>query len=86
MTREEARAKVEAFNAELNDYRNNKMLEELGVKDNQKVSANEWFSLYNKAYNLLNKYYEKGKAVQTKCRADGHDVKMNMQSYELTLY
>lgn len=86
MTREEAQAKVNARNEELKNYKEHEMLETLGVKDGQKVSANEWFSLWNQAYNLLDTYYKKGIVILEECRADGHDVKINMQTYELTLY
>ena len=86
MTREEAQAKVNAHNEELKNYTEHEMLETLGVKEGQKVSANEWFSLWNQAYNLLDTYYKKGIAILEECRADGHDVKINMQTYELTLH
>ena len=86
MTREQAQAKVNAHNEELKNYKENEMLETLGVKDGQKVSDAKWFALYNEAYNLLDKYYRKGIAILEECRADGHDVKMNMQTYELTLH
>lgn len=86
MTREQAMAKVNAYNAELKDYTENGLYEELGVDKNKKVNGGEWFKLWNKAYNLLYKYYEIGSAVQSECRACGHDVKMNMQSYELILH
>lgn len=86
MTREEAQAKVNAHNEELKNYKEHEMLETLGVKEGQKVSANEWFSLWNQAYNLLDTYYKKGIVILEECRADGHDVKINMQTYELTLY
>lgn len=86
MTREQAQAKVDTFNEELRNYKENEMLKELGVEEGKKLSANEWFSIWNKAYNLLEKYYNKGSLVQDACRVHGHDVKMNMQTYELTLY
>ena len=86
MTREQAQARVNAFNEELKNYRENEMLKELGVEEGEKLNANEWFNIWNKAYNLLEKYYNKGSLVQKACRAHGHDVKMNMQTYELTLY
>lgn len=86
MTREQAQIKVNAHNEELKNYKEHEMLETLGVKDGQRVSASEWFSLYNQAYNLLDAYYQKGKAILDECRADGHDVKINMQTYELILH
>ena len=86
MTREQAQAKVNAHNEELKNYKENEMLATLGVKDGQKVSASEWFSPYNQAYNMLAAYYKKGMAVLEECRANGHDVKINMQTYELILH
>lgn len=86
MTREQAMAKVNAYNAELKDYTENGLYEDLGVDKNKTVNGGEWFRLWNKAYNLLRKYYEIGYPILEECRACGHDVKMNMQSYELILY
>lgn len=86
MTREQAQTRVNAFNEELKNYKEGRMLEELGVKDGQRMEGAEWFATYNRAYKLLQKYYQIGWAILEEARADGHNVKMNMQSYELKLY
>lgn len=86
MTREEAMAKVKAYNDELNWYKENAMLKDLGVRKGQQLPSAEWFALYNRAYNLLEKYYKMGWAIMEECRAEGFDVKISGVTYELQLH
>lgn len=80
MTREEARAIIQAHNESIDNYINGELARQLGAKDG-KVSMNQWF----KAQELINAqgFYKKGMAILEDLRRKGFDVKMNMQSHKL---
>ena len=87
ITKENATAIVNAWNADIHDFMENKLpelLKEAGVPvKNGRISMNAWF----KANEIVQKqnFYEKGHEIQMMLREAGHDIKMNMQDNTLVL-
>lgn len=84
MTKETVKAMVDNHNTEIQNYLENELYKEMGKKDNKSFSMSDWF----KAQELIGKqnFYKKGMEILTKCRDNGYDVKMNMQSNKLVWY
>lgn len=82
MIRAEAEAKMMAHNSRIEHFMEAELPALLGVKDkDSRVSIYKWFEA-QRIYEAQG-FYKAGKAVQDELRADGWDVKMDMQSYKL---
>lgn len=81
MTREMAKELVKNANERIDNYINNQLPVELGYKAGDKIPATEWF----KAQELINaqKFYETNYMLLKALKADGFDVKINMQNNKL---
>ena len=55
----------------------------LGKKENE-LNMSDWFKV--QAIIEEQGFYSKGMTILNECRANGWDVKMNMQSYKLVFY
>lgn len=83
MTMQECKSEIARLNSEYREFITRDLPEMLGA-ENGKISAAQWFEaqriitargFYNERYLFLKM-----------ARADGHDVKINMQDYELKYY
>ena len=60
--------------------------EEIAEKVNNDKELNTWFSKWSYGVGLLEKRGKEVMELQKELRAEGYDVKINMQSYELSYY
>lgn len=87
MTKELAQNLVNMFNSTIDNYMNEVLPVQLGLKKNKngeyRASANDWF----RAQRFINEqnFYHRGMAVLELLRAEGFDCKMNMQDHKLVL-
>ena len=80
MTREEAVKKIIDHNNTVDNYISNELPRVLGLTGD-KITINEWFVAQN--YISQQHFYSKAMAILKECRANGYDVKINMQSDKL---
>lgn len=60
--------------------------ERIAKQVNEDKELNTWFSKWNYGVGLLQKRGEVVMEIQKVLRSQGYDVKINMQSYELSYY
>lgn len=80
MTKQDVINAIQAHNNAIDNYINGELSKKLNAK-NGKIKMDQWF----KAQTLIKEqnFYEKGMVILKELRAEGFDVKMDMQSNKL---
>lgn len=80
MTKQDVINAIQAHNNAIDNYINGELSKKLNAK-NGKIKMNQWF----KAQTLIKEqnFYKKGMVILKELRAEGFDVKMDMQSNKL---
>ena len=60
--------------------------EKISQQVNDDKELNTWFSKWSYGCSLFKKRGDEVMEIQKELRGKGHDIKMNMQSYELSYY
>ena len=74
---------IKEHNDSIDSFIHGELAEKLGAK-NGRISFEQWF-IAQKLINEQN-FYDKAMVLLNKCRDDGFDVKINMQSNKLVYY
>lgn len=83
MNREEVKEMIQINNTRIDYYMNNQLVVDMGYPEGTKeMPMNDWFKAQECIKNQH--FYEKSKKLLDVCRADGWDVKINMQNSKLS--